>query len=348
MGGTAVTFFFVLSGFLITYLLLAEKQQTGTISLKDFYLKRIFRIWPLYFLIVTVGIFFIPFIHELTIPGFEEYKISWVNTALFLSILPNIVFATEGFTPYLVQTWSIGVEEQFYMIWPLIFMCMRKPIKGMIATIFIYVVAFILIRIGLTGAFAELAATEEFWSKMLSIIRYTRIDCMAIGGIGAYLLFERKPSFLRAIYHPAVLTAALSITVVLMGAGIKFPAFGHQVYAVLFLVIILNVAVNPGKRILLMLENNWMNYLGKISYGLYMYHFPMIGIAIALLRSRILSQQMDWVSNCSLYVLTLLLTITVSALSYHLFESKVMSLRPAFGWLNTRKRRHEPLIEANA
>ncbi|MDJ1498976.1 acyltransferase [Cytophagaceae bacterium DM2B3-1] len=114
MGATSVNFFFVLSGFLITHLLLEEKAKTGTISLLDFYSKRMTRIWPLYYFLVLLGLFILPHIAWLDIPDFKA-DLSTPNVFFFLTIFPNAVFALYGFVPYLVQTWSIGVEEQYFL-----------------------------------------------------------------------------------------------------------------------------------------------------------------------------------------------------------------------------------------
>ena len=89
LGGLGVVFFFVLSGFLITYLLLKEKEQTGTINVKKFYLRRILRIWPLYFLIVALGFFVLPHFTFMELPFFSKLNshLSILNLVLFLIIL---------------------------------------------------------------------------------------------------------------------------------------------------------------------------------------------------------------------------------------------------------------------
>ncbi len=121
IGSLGVTLFFVLSGFLITYLLLAEKSTYGTINIKKFYLRRVLRIWPLYYLILIIGLFILSKVAFFVLPGApkslqEHYHL---QILLFL-ILPNISQVAFTFVPYVAQTWSIGVEEQFYFIWPII------------------------------------------------------------------------------------------------------------------------------------------------------------------------------------------------------------------------------------
>jgi peptidoglycan/LPS O-acetylase OafA/YrhL len=344
MGGAAVTFFFVLSGFLITYLLLEEKRKTGTVSLPTFYLKRLLRIWPLYYLVVALGLFVLPHVPALIVPRFAEAyaQAPAVLPALFLSFLPNMALAVYGFTPYLVQTWSIGVEEQFYLIWPLVLLYAPRPLRAMLATVGVYIGAFVLVRLALAaGAYLPDTLTL-FLSKLLSFIKLTRLDCMAIGGVGAYLLFTGRRTLLALLYHPVTEGLAWGLAAVLIAKGVAFKAIFHEIYAVLFLVIILNVASNPGILTTQVLENRMMRYLGQISYGLYMYHFIVVGVVLAALRNY-LPGQPRWLADLGIYALTLLGTVAVSAVSFHAFENKIIRLRP---WLQRRlgRRRKTRLV----
>ena len=87
LGEEGVTLFFVLSGFLITYLLLAEKANVGTILIKQFYVRRILRIWPLYFLVVVLGFFILPKLHFLDVPGWTENIYDNFSKKYFYSVL---------------------------------------------------------------------------------------------------------------------------------------------------------------------------------------------------------------------------------------------------------------------
>lgn len=121
MGKTGVILFFVISGFLITHLLLQEKQQAKTIAVGNFYLRRILRIWPLYFLIIGIALLIAPQTALLQLPNFETALNSQTIRPillLFIFILPNMVYVHYGIVPYAAQTWSIGTEEQFYLLWP--------------------------------------------------------------------------------------------------------------------------------------------------------------------------------------------------------------------------------------
>ena len=107
-GHIAVILFFVLSGFLITYLLINEKENTGSISFKKFYMRRVLRIWPLYYFIMLLSYFLIN----------AEYSVK--TLVLCLGIFPNVAHALTAGWPSSPQLWSIGAEEQFYLFWPML------------------------------------------------------------------------------------------------------------------------------------------------------------------------------------------------------------------------------------
>ena len=127
-GGDAVDFFFTLSGFLITYLLIAEVNNTGTISIKQFYLRRVYRIWPLYFLVVAIGFILLGYIYPaLYHQPFFDFKIP-EGLLMFIFFIPN--YAAKNFPVGLLNPlWSIGVEEQFYLFWAPMVKYLKKYFK---------------------------------------------------------------------------------------------------------------------------------------------------------------------------------------------------------------------------
>ncbi|HEY0274380.1 MAG TPA: acyltransferase, partial [Chitinophaga sp.] len=130
-GRTGVNLFFVLSGFLISYLLMREHEQTGTISLRNFYMRRILRIWPLY-LAYGIGLTVLaPLIFKAVgIPAESDLHTILINLVFVLLFAINFQLA---FFPYnkdiLEITWSVCVEEQFYLLWPVLMLSFRKHLK---------------------------------------------------------------------------------------------------------------------------------------------------------------------------------------------------------------------------
>src|SRR5690606_37840820 len=136
IGKNAVYLFFVLSGFLITFLLLQEKNKHGKVLLKKFYLRRIFRIWPLYYTIVIISFMLIPLLsHNFEIfsrtPTYygmtmDNNNYSLNAIMLFLLFLPNLALRLGIIVVGASQSWSVGVEEQFYILWPFIILLFSR------------------------------------------------------------------------------------------------------------------------------------------------------------------------------------------------------------------------------
>jgi len=129
IGKLGVVLFFVLSGFLITYLLLTEEDRFKTISIKKFYVRRILRIWPLYFFIIILAFLVLPNIDLFTLPGYGKeviYKDLLLKLFLYVIFFPSLVLSLLGIVPYASHTWSIGTEEQYYLVWPVILKYFKK------------------------------------------------------------------------------------------------------------------------------------------------------------------------------------------------------------------------------
>ncbi len=118
VGKLGVILFFVLSGFLITYLLLVEEDITKTISIKNFYIRRVLRIWPLYYFLILLSFFVFPNIPFLNVGpiSLALYNNFSLKIILFILFLPNLALIGFSAVPFVSQSWSVGVEEQFYII----------------------------------------------------------------------------------------------------------------------------------------------------------------------------------------------------------------------------------------
>ena len=318
IGKLGVVLFFVLSGFLITYLLLAEQDKFKYINIKNFYIRRVLRIWPLYFLIIFLALWIFPNISIFTLPGFEKdvvYKDLILKIILYAIFFPNLVLALFGVIPYASHTWSIGTEEQYYLVWPVLLKFFKKNrIKLMVLIIFLYLIIAKILNSNYSDTLPYKHVIKTFWSSF-------NIDCMAIGGFYAILLFE-KSKYLKLFMNNFVFYTTIILTSVLIIRGVRMPYFHYEFYGSLFGIIILNFAVNGKLKI--SLENKVFDYLGKLSYGLYMYH--PIGIVLSLY----IAIYMNCTTNWLVYPLSLFIVILIAAISYEYYESIFLKLKISF------------------
>jgi peptidoglycan/LPS O-acetylase OafA/YrhL len=314
-GVLGVSLFFVLSGFLITFLLLVEKRKTGTIMAKAFYLRRILRIWPLYFVTVVLAFFFFPWL--IGLPGWEFAigKATYGTSLLmFAMMLPNISYVMLPLVPFASQLWTVGVEEQCYLLWPLI--CRRLGSRG--PGFLFGVVLLMTLGRGLLLSWSggrEPSQLREF----LTFLDGFRIQCMAIGGIAAWLACSlRWQRITEFLFRRNVELTALSIAIFINVVGIpSIGMFQSDICAVCYGVLILNAAMNA--KTICRLEWRPLPYLGRISYGLYIWQIIAIRISVLLLQHGNLLVEAPH-RMFSLYVLSAILTVVLAALSYRFLE----------------------------
>lgn len=318
IGPLSVFSFFVLSGFLITSLLLVEKERTNTINIKSFYMRRVLRIWPLYYLTVILGLFVLPEISYLNIPGETELiKVDFTEKLLFyMLILPNIVTGVFKHIPYVSQNWSIGVEEQFYYFWPWV---VRQSKASKLLLVMVIFFCFFYITRSLTVIYMP----ETGWWKYLNeFIKSLRITCMILGAMGAYFTyFKLNSPFVQFIFHRKFQLFLYLTLILMLSFGVYLPGVNQEVYSLIFTLITMNLAKNPAT--ILSLENPVFNYLGKISYGMYMYHTVAVVIGVKISHS---FNNSNFVS----YPISYALTILVSTLSYEYFEKPFLTLKDKF------------------
>lgn len=328
LGGLGVYFFFVLSGFLITFLLLNEKEKFGTISIKQFYIRRILRIWPLYYFILILGFFILP--------QFDTFKINYLensfdiffyqNLILYLIILPNLAFSFYPAVPNIGQAWSIGVEEQFYIIWPILISKSKSILKTLVLiTSTLIVIKVLILLLGYHYS------NMEWYQLLKRYIAMSKFECMSIGGIGAYFLFKNH-SILKIITHHITFMFSMLIVVLLIYFTPEKIQDGiHLAYSFLFLQNILFVVK---KNQQLGLDNKVFDYLGKISYGIYMYHLMIIPLCIHTYLAYFKTESLVF-ENIIIYTSVIFLTIATSSLSYELFEYRFIKLKNKFSIISS-------------
>lgn len=329
MGKLGVDLFFVLSGFLITYLLLHEKGRFGHIDTRNFYIRRILRIWPLYFLIVILAFFvfpnipfFVPPNNEIAFMAHNFYR----RLSLFLLVLPNIGFILYN-SPYLAaQTWSIGVEEQFYYLWPWI--VKNFSWKRLLLTITVFCLG----TFTVFYIYYNWVGNTQYANNVPEIVRFFfsqfRIITLMTGGACAMLVYYKKERILNGLFRKEVQMLVYGVLILSLATGFHISGLNLEYYGLFFGYFILNLAANP--RSIVNLEYSWISYLGKISYGIYIYQTAFIVASVHLIQWIFGGNLSLLIFNLIVYPLSAFLTIGVSALSYRYFETPFLNLKHRF------------------
>jgi peptidoglycan/LPS O-acetylase OafA/YrhL len=320
MQSYAVILFFVLSGFLITYLLMKEKEKNGKVNTRNFYIRRILRTWPLYYLVLIIGALLL-----VLLPGQIDQGIKhslFITVLAYGILIPNIA-SFLGYAPDLINIlWSVGAEEQFYAFWPLLVNNAKKLLDRIVLFLFAYL------------ALKYLLTWFNFPDKAWSLAEYMPFDCMAIGGIAA-CLYNSRSAALAIIYHPVIqLFVWIFFVASVFYQPLRIPFLGMlntDLHALVYAVIILNVSTNP--KTLVSLENRVLNFLGKISYGIYGYHFIVLFL-LSLCLKNMMAALSSAAAYAMMFTLEIAATIFVAYLSNRLFE----------GWFLRKKVRVQILI----
>ncbi|MES2275097.1 MAG: acyltransferase [Bacteroidota bacterium] len=337
-GPLAVRFFFVLSGFLITYLLFAEQQRTQTINVKAFYMRRILRIWPLYYLIVILALFILPHIGFFNIPPYlETLQHSYLLKILLLVFfIPNVLYSMypQYSLPHADQLWSIGVEEQFYLIWPLLI----KKTKNYPAVFLTIIIAFGILTNNLVLGVLDVLVNmrlinigSAFWQTGLAINNFFsgwanfQIDSMAVGALGAYLVFFKQSAVLNLLYNKLITRSVFVIF--LLTIALLHHYHIYLLFSIIFIIFILNMALNPANKF--NVEYPWLKYLGKISYSIYMLHPIAITIAVKMVYA-LPFQLPAKPLQMLVYPVAVMLSIALATLSYYLLERAFLKMKNKF------------------
>lgn len=305
IGRPGLMMFFVLSGFLITLLLLKERDKTNTVSLKKFYWKRVLRIWPLYY-IVLIG--------SSLIWGYMPETLTLI---LCLTFFPNIAYYLGLPWETSPPQWSVGVEEQFYLFWPLVISKIRKHLVGWLV---IFIVGFTILP------HALLFVMNHMNEPPLKLMRFTerfffgtKFNFLALGGLTAYFLHKGfRPAILK---NKIVSNLVLVIPFVMWFSGLTFSLVTDEVFAVIFAVLIFHLSTMHNPPVAL--TNPVVVYLGRISYGIYMYHYTVLMLFFYFLPTMNLGT--GWVFNATAYILVYGGTLGLAALSFETLEKYFLS-----------------------
>ncbi|MFZ5910001.1 MAG: acyltransferase family protein [Chloroflexota bacterium] len=311
---SAVSLFFVLSGFLITYLLLTESTKNKKVSIGKFYIRRILKIWPLYYAIVIIGLLIFPvvfgkdYIYTVFYP--DNVLIIPIKTQMLLAfcLLPN--YAT--ITAPMEHLWSIGIEEQFYVVWPWIFRHKLSIVKVSLGILIVkFIISLVIPTLSIPGA--------------KRIVDEGRFECMAIGALGAYVYFNKLP-LLKFVYSKVTQVLVLIAFIYMTGRNIPVTFLNTMGISTIFIILILNLSTN--QRALIKIHNPLTEQLGKISYGLYLYHFPILYIFLKFTPQILFNNILLYPTIVSFS--TIVATWLTASLSYKWFEMPFLNLKEKY------------------
>ncbi len=303
LGQAGVVIFFVLSGFLITRLLLKESVNKPIKQcFKEFYIRRSLRIFPIYYL-------FLIMMYSINIAGVQSYGIApWLYTTNLYIFNQN-----SWIGPY-SHLWTLAVEEQFYFIWPFLVLFLKERTRALIA-LFISVII-----MSLSARF--FLFINDFSSTQINVHSLTSIHCFAIGALVALGNINYNKQLKYAGYP-------MLVTGILLYYG-SYYIFNAAAFAVINQLAIGLAAAGLIIRALYsdikqnILHNKLTIHLGKISYGIYLYH----NIIVANYAD--IAKYLGIETGTSIYIkiaLSLLFTLSIAELSYRLIEEPVLRFK---------------------
>lgn len=311
-GAYGVDLFFALSAYLITELLLREHAKRGTFSVSAFYIRRALRIWPLYFAFLALTIFIVPSI-------FSDERFGPMYIVSFALFFGNWVSAAYGL-PFSVASplWSISVEEQFYIAWPLLLLLFGVSRIKQLAIVLL-AIAFGT-RIFLSQYGAEHPAV---WCNTLA-----RLDPIAMGAILAVVLRGHAPK-INGAFRVLMIGAALAGFLIVAKYLEQDGPTSIATYSITALasVVLLIAVLHKDARLLRFPPFTWLVYLGRISYGLYVFHLLSIALIGQVMFIPLLGMQANFEIRL---VMSLLLTVLFATVSYTLLEQPFLKLKERF------------------
>lgn len=332
LGITAVDSFFVLSGFLITGILLKSKDkidcgnETVFSCLKTFYARRTLRIFPIFYLTLLVTfILNVPLVRE-TI---------WWNAWYCI----NVYFAMIGSMDNgaISHLWSLAVEEQFYLMWPLIILLTPRR---QLATVLVLI-------IGIAPAFRFFCYSIHANSTAPFTITLGNIDLLGIGGLLAYIKAYRReklPAFLKVCLFLGGPMFVVSLFSTNLGLVNVLEILTRTFEGLLICWFVNRTADGFGGVLGYLFELKPLLYLGKISYGLYLYHNFVPDI------SRYFFQKLHLPVPTSLggqFLTYTLLSLMIASISWHVIEKPLSTLKDFFKTGNTANKRPVYTLETN-
>lgn len=326
-GWVGVQLFFVLSGFLITGILLDEKDAPQ--QLRNFYVRRVLRIFPLYYVALAIVFILLPIMHAT--PGWLTLP-PGLSQAWYWLYLNNWSSPYWGDAPALGHFWSLAVEEQFYLLWPVCVIFLRR--RNVLVICLMLLVGAPLFRLLLTVANPELASSAAY--------RFSpaRLDALAVGALTSLVVRDRNWLRTTLGLFPFAVYGSLVFLLLFTLRNRNFSPVGEGAWfnqtaaALLFAGVLLRTVQLPpvtGKNWRDLLAKNALRSIGKYSYAIYVVHLPVKFALSPLWRDHIiLMKQFPGVNTTALSTVVFGVSYVVAFFSWHLLEWPCLQLRRFF------------------
>jgi peptidoglycan/LPS O-acetylase OafA/YrhL len=313
-----VDLFFVLSGFLITGILVDSKRSEH--YFRNFYARRALRIWPLYYLILFVALIAVPLFAPAMRPTAAR---SW---PAFVFYVQNIVFVqSDNNYPFaLGATWSLAVEEQFYLTWPVLVFLLRKRTLGVVSA-------------SLVVVSLSLRLAGYFHGAPIGFIHFftlSRLDAIALGSLAAIWLRSPNCTLVgwRALAYQflAFGVAGMVLARILMPKNGSVVGYTFMAFAFTGL-LSLSLISDPQSSLLGRgLSARWLRYIGRISYGLYLLHGPIFLVWLHFRGSQGFLPSNEVARNLLAFTGQFLSATLAASISWRLFEEPILRLKDRF------------------
>lgn len=318
VGYVALDIFFVISGFFITRLLLRERAKTGQISFKNFYARRVLRIFPIYYLAVFICYF--------------AFRFSASDTLSLVTYTFNFYHPFHAAPNPLEHTWSLSVEEQFYFFWPLLILLVPQRHLGLVTG---RVIPALAIASGLVMAVLLHNADKMVAGNVVYMSLFTRMLSLSLGGWLAVREFEGRP--LRGWRCLALTIGALVLLLIdrigresgIIDSQPLYWTIALAAYAMVSVAFTCTLVFDRGaiqRWMTAFLSIPLLRGVGHLSYAIYLFHLPVL-FAFGLNEAAMAGGK----APLMMVVLAISVTIGLSVLSYYLIESPLSSLKQNFG-----------------
>ncbi len=309
----AIDVFFILSSFLLTYLALNEYKKRGNFSFKNYFTRRVLRIWPLYYFILTIAFIIFPFLAKLF-----HYNMTLPAPLYYIFFIANFYTADHVF--FLKLLWTISVEEQFYLLWGF---CLRFFYRNM------SVIITLLFLISISFSIFSIVNGIKFYFNTI-----TYLFDFASGALGALLVFKNQSivknvrklnaagTFMLYTYLTFHFTLFYFLNKTTFGVNNDLVSLAGRYLFILYIALFIMEQMVHEKRTRFFERNSFLIYTGKISYGLYCFH----GITILMINLLLLHFKIN-IPNIIVVALYFIANYGVASISYFYLEAPFLRLK---------------------